>query len=138
MRVVLDTNVLISIAKGPERDVMGAIYKAIKNGTITIVFCKETYDELSSVLKRDKFRKLQRTVVNQFMSLLSSNAYWCTAKSHGPEAPDGKDQPFIDVAIAADCTYLVTGNLRDMPDGGTTGHVKIVSPREFVTMEKLI
>ncbi len=38
MRVVLDTNVLVSIVKGPERDFMGVVYKAIKQDVVTIVF----------------------------------------------------------------------------------------------------
>ena len=45
--------------------------------------------------------------------------------------PDAGDQPFLEVAVAANAAFLVTGNLKHFPAGGRNG-VRIVSPREFL------
>ena len=138
MRVVLDTNVLVSIVKRPEGDVMRVIYKAIKQDVVTIVFCKETYNELAEVLSSGKFRMVKRTVINHYLSFLSTKAYWHEPNRHGSEASDPTDQAFIDAAVATGCKYVVTGNLKHMPDSRVVEGVLILSPRDFAVMEKLI
>ncbi len=137
MRVVVDTNVLVSIIRHREREVVNAIHKAIKNNVVIIVFCRDTYDELKEVLSRSKFRFLKRTVVNSYLAFLSEKADWREPNRHGDEASDPDDQVFIDLAVTTNCRYLVTGNLKHMPDSRIVEHISIVSPREFVTAESL-
>ncbi len=138
MRVVVDTNVLVSIIKHREREVMNAIYNTIKDKLTIIVFCRATYDELKEVLSRRKFRNINKTVINGYLAFLSERADWKEPNRHGNEAIDPDDQVFIDLAVTTNCRYLITGNLKHMPQTRIVGRVSIVSPHEFATAEKLL
>ncbi len=138
MRVVVDTNVLVSIVLHRERDPMNAIYTVIKNNSVTIVFCRDTYNELKEALSRRKFRHLKRTVVNSYLAFLSDKADWREPDRHGNEASDPDDQVFIDLAVTASCKYPISGNLRHMPASRVVGDLSIVSPRDFATAENLL
>lgn len=137
MRVVLDTDVLVSMVYRREREVMNALYKALRKDVFTIIFCKETYNELKEVLSRDKFRHVKRTIVKGYLLFLSEKATWIEPRRNGAEAIDPDDQMLIDLAVSSNCRYLVTGNLKDMPKERSVGLLEIVSPREFVDKERL-
>ena len=51
----------------------------------------------------------------------------------GPYVPAPDDDMLVELAIAANVSYLVTGNLRDLAPARALG-IQVMEPREFVRL----
>ncbi len=117
MRVVLDTNVLISALwkAGSVPDLaLGAVWA---HGA-EVLYDARILAEYRSVLARPKFKKIEpaRTaallarIVLHGEELLDVPA-WCGAMT------DEDDRIFVEVALAGNADAIITGNLKDYPQG---------------------
>ena len=125
MRIVLDTNVLISGVLNPH-GAPGLILNAVLNKAVTLLLDDRILFEYREVLLRPKFR----FPIDYIQSLLEFLEYESTYIIAGPSSalvPDSDDIPFYEVAISGRADYLVTGNDKHFPP-----EQLIVSPREFV------
>lgn len=131
MRVVLDTNVLLSACWKPD----GNEARVVRNASIEICISDEVLEEYRDVLFRAKFaayheaaRTLLRDIEGRAIRLRPSHRI--------AVAKDPDDDRFLECAEAAQATYLVTGNLRDFP--AQHGVTLIVNARRFLeeTVEK--
>lgn len=116
MRIVLDTNVLVS-GLLPSKGAPARVLDLVLDGAVKVVFAGTIIHEYREVLARPKFAKTiapdrARAVVD-FIELAGEcvEAPRATATS-----PDPKDQVFLDVAVATGAV-LVTGNRLDYPAG---------------------
>jgi len=110
MRVVLDTNVLVSGIAYPE-SVPGRIVRVWRQGGLDVVLSRYILDEMARVLPRLKRIKLSvdeiRDLVDSFMFLADI-----------VEPDDGRDENLRDVAdqkvlgtlLASKADYLITGD----------------------------
>lgn len=129
MRIVLDTNVLISGILNPDGN-PGKILGLLINEQIRLVTDSRVSDEYHRVLKRPRFRLTDSevSVLTDFIDSVSDEVVT------GPStltANDPDDQKFLEVAQTAQADYLVTGNLADFPVSEATGF-SIVSPADFI------
>jgi len=125
VRIVLDTNVLISGVLNPH-GAPGLILNAVLNKAVTLLLDDRILFEYREVLLRPKFR----FPIDYIQSLLEFLEYESTYIIAGPSSalvPDSDDIPFYEVAISGRADYLVTGNDKHFPP-----EQLIVSPREFV------
>ena len=110
MRVVLDTNILVSAllsARGTCADVV----ELIRDGSVTVVLCSRILDEYADVLSRPEFR-FSREAVERVLRAVEDSAEMNPVTQIGPVLPDPGDQVFADLAWSADVDAIVTGNRR--------------------------
>lgn len=128
MRVVLDTNILISACWKP-----GGLEAQIADmalaGTLTPCISAQVWHEYREVLARDKFAALREATL-QLLEGLESRA--CRVEPEQPvhAAMDEDDNRFLECAAAAGAAYLITGNLRHYPP--EWGVTKVVNARQFL------
>ncbi len=130
MRLVLDTNVLVSgmlTAGNPP----GRIVDFLRAGKIQLQIDERIVAEYEGVLSRPKFRRYFSLFEKDLiMDFIRADSEWhvCTRIVEG--LPDAKDACFLEVAHEARVS-LVTGNLRHYPEE-FRGGVEVLSPSEFL------
>ena len=130
MKVVLDTNVIVSAAlttHGP----CGQIVDLLVSGMYEICADDRILDEYDTVLRRPEFHIVSEDA-EAILDLVRSVAELVAADPVLTGLPDPKDMPFLEVATASDA-ILVTGNLRHFPKRARKG-VTVASPREFLEL----
>lgn len=130
MRVVLDTNVVVSgllQSKGNPAQVLALALA----GAVQVAHDKRILAEYADVLTRPKF-KFDNDRVHDVLTKLEVDRLAVDATGqHHLELPDPDDEPFLAVALAGNADYLVTGNLADYPAERRRG-CAVVSPAEFM------
>ena len=133
MRVVLDTNVLISAlisSSGPP----GQLLSAVKHGDITLVTSVYQLDELRNVLARERLRSYIKP--EEAQDLIDNLETVGTLVSKLPVcelSPDPADNPILATAIAGNANLIVSGDKSDMLVLGHVENIRIVSPATALT-----
>ena len=124
MRIVLDTNVLLSALLTPNRKA-SAILDKILNGNIEIYYNENIISEYKEVLSRKKFGipKTQISAIISFIRMKGIYVFDYTESNKPFE--DMSDKIFYDIAISKD-SILITGNLVHYPKNN-----KVMSVTEF-------
>ena len=129
MRVVLDTNVLVSgllSAKGPS----AWIVEAVLAGELELALDMAIRQEYEDVLRRPEFA-FSSGIIDDLLAAVDPFGLQVAAAPPCPvPLPDPDDEPFLAVARATDST-LVTGNLKHYPPRCREG-VTVQTPRELV------
>ena len=129
MKVVLDTNVLISAVLKPG-GLEAAVVEAVLAGHLEAWVTPEVWAEYEEVFSRPKFAKI-REASRKLLDALSARAQWTTSIAPSTLALDEDDNRFVECAQAAQANYLVTGNLKDYPD--ERGPTRAVNARELLS-----
>jgi uncharacterized protein len=132
IRVVLDTNILVSALLTPQRPSARVFLLTLLNQDTQLCVSAEVFSEYEEVLKRTKF-SFTASAIAATLSGFRQKGFWVkpTGKVNACDDPD--DDIFLECAEAAAADYLVTGNRRHFPAAGW-GRLKIVTPREFLTL----
>jgi uncharacterized protein len=128
MKIVLDTNVLVSGLLSPHQ-APGEIVRMISGGTLRLCYDARILAEYRSVLSRSKFG-LNQTDVEALLDQIEACGEKAAGKPLGERLPDKFDEPFLEVAIAAQAACLVTGNMKHYPAPFRRG-IKVLSPHDF-------
>lgn len=131
MKVVLDTNVLVSGFLNPY-GVPGEITHMILSGTLNLCYDARILWEYRRVLLRPEF-SFNHDNVDALLDEVESSGYLVVPVPLLTGLPDKSDEPFLEVALAGEAEYLVTGNVRHYPEDRRRG-IKVVSPVEFVEL----
>ncbi len=133
MRIVLDTNVLVSalIAKeGPP----GLLLAAVRRGDFTLVSSTYQIEELREVLGRDRLKPYIRPEeASDLLYNLESLGVVVSELPNVDISPDPKDAPILATGIAGQADLIVSGDKKDMLALDHIGDIPIVTPREAVT-----
>ena len=136
IRVVLDTNVLISalLFKGELSRIVGLWQK----GKIIPVISKETFDELRTVLEYSKF-SLSRAEIKSLIEhdILPFFEVVNVSKHVKGTCRDPEDDKFISCAISASVDWIVTGD-KDLSDLKKYQSIRIIHASDFIKMFDLI
>ena len=131
-RVVLDTNVLISVLlfKGELSRIVGLWQK----GKIIPVISKETFDELRTVLEYPKF-SLSRAEIKSLIKhdILPFFEVVNVSKHVKGACRDPEDDKFISCAISASADCIVTGD-KDLSDLKIYQSIRIIHASDFIKM----
>ena len=114
MRVVLDTNVLVSgllKSDGNERRVLRLALSARR---ITVLLSPAIMLEYEAVLPRPRLR-LTASEVSQTLHALRAAATWVEPDFTLKVTKDEPDNRFLECAVAGQAAYIVTGNARHFP-----------------------
>lgn len=132
VRAVIDTNVIIA----GMRSTLGAshaILLAMAERQFTPVLSVPLAMEYEEVAKRPgMLPHLSIGQIDAILNLICARAieqriYF----SWRPFLPDPDDDMLVELALAAQVSYIVTGNLRDVLPATRLG-LKVVEPREFI------
>jgi uncharacterized protein len=129
VRAVVDTNVLVSGLRSPE-GVPSRIVRLIAVGDVEVCWSASILDEYQDVLRRPKFPFFPEEV-DVLLEQIRRYGVWVIPRPLRNPLPDPSDEPFLEVALAANAHCLVTGNLRHYPKELRQG-VAVLSPAEFL------
>ena len=129
MRVVVDTNVLVSGLISPFGP-PGVIVGLAATGTLRLCHDARIMAEYREVLERPAFA-FRAGDIKTLLSRIAANGVPLAPAPLADRLPDAGDRPFLEVAVSADAAFLVTGNLKHFPPGCRHG-IRVVSPREFL------
>ncbi len=131
MRIVLDTNILVSGLLSPFGP-PGDIVRLITTGTVRVCYDARILGEYRQVLLRPAF-SFSQVQIESVLAQLEADGDLVTARPLSEGPPDPDDEIFLAVAIASQAHCLVTGNLRHYPASRRQG-VQVVSPRNFLEL----
>jgi putative PIN family toxin of toxin-antitoxin system len=110
MRLILDTNVLLSALLSP----LGAPAKLLdawERKMFTLVASDVLIEELRDVAARPYFRSRLRASAAELLAAgLRDFSFYCRDLPSGPIAPDPKDSYLLALAEASQAEFLVTGD----------------------------
>ena len=113
LRLVIDTNVVVSAALNPE---------GLQRTTLLLALTKPEHlyvseailDEYAGVLSRPHLH-IRRGVRQQFLQLIKNHSHVIAPSRRLEVSSDPDDNMFIECADAARADYLITGNQRHFP-----------------------
>lgn len=134
MRVVLDTNVLLSALLSPH-GVSDSIYRAWKNGRFNLVTSAAQIDELRRASRYEKFKDVLQphlvgTMINNMRRSIMLEAL--PPLPAGIEIFDSNDAFLLAMTLGGEADYLVTGDRRaGLLQRSTFMRARIVTPATF-------
>ena len=129
MRIVLDTNVLVSGFLHPF-SAAGEIVRLVVSGELELLYDARILWEYREVLRRPRF-SFDPVDVEALLEQLEASGLAVAARPLEKHLPDASDEPFLEVALAGQARCLVTGNLKHYP-ARNRGGMPVLSPKEFV------
>ncbi|MBI5884069.1 MAG: putative toxin-antitoxin system toxin component, PIN family [Elusimicrobia bacterium] len=135
LRVVLDTNVVISGLISPKGPPAG-ILKALKAGRFVLLTSQAINEEILEVMDRPRLRDRYGLADHMFdiAFILWEQAEVITKLPPVKASKDSDDDKFLAAALGGLAHYLVTGDSKDLLSLGECQGIRIVSPRQFLTI----
>jgi putative PIN family toxin of toxin-antitoxin system len=130
LRLVVDTNVLVSAALKPE-SLQSTVFLIAISKPARLYVSQPILTEYADVLARREL-KIRKGARQQLLQLIRNRSTVVVPRCSLEVTSDPDDNRFIECADAARADYLITGNLKHFPRfwKGT----KVISPREFIEM----
>lgn len=137
MRVVYDTNVIVSAALKPG-SIPASLLALALTGRVQLCVSPPILAEYREVLRRPKFGFPPESV-EALLRDLTNTALTVQPSTRLAVAPDEADNRFLECALEASAEFLVTGNLRHFPVPAFH-HIVILEPARFaqVLAERLL
>jgi putative PIN family toxin of toxin-antitoxin system len=126
MRIVLDTNVLVSGLLNPNGS-PAAVLNLVVNSKIQLLYDNRILQEYMEVLHRDKFG-FSAESIDALMVFFQDEGEYVSAEPTSVDFADNDDRMFYEVMVTAKADYLITGNQTHFPK-----EAKIKNPRAFVS-----
>ena len=133
MNIVLDTNVLVAGLLSPFGP-CGEIVRMVSSAELVLSFDARILTEYREVLARPKFR-FDNDKVDPLLDYMEYRGRTAASSPLLQSLPDPDDEPFLEVALAAQAACIVTGNHVHFPPDLCLG-VKVFSPGDFLTFYK--
>ena len=129
MNIVLGTNVLVSGLLSPFGP-CGEIVRMVSSGELTLSLDARILTEYQDVLARPKFN-FDKEKVAALLDQIKHRGLMVASSPLSYTLPDQYDEPFLEVALAAQSICIVTGNQAHFPAELCQG-VTVLSPRELL------
>ena len=130
MRIVLDTNVLISGMLNPY-GTPGRIVDFLRTDVLQLVIDDRILAEYIDVIRREYFLKyFSESDREDVIVYLSKNSYYSSSSVVVHNMPDEGDAPFLEMAVTENVP-LVTGNKKHYPKQLRKGCI-VLTPRQFL------
>jgi len=128
MRVVLDTNIFISMALGGQ---VGKINDAWTSGNLTLIVSDAIFSEYLDVLQRPKLHLTSETVLDILARVQRKAHFVAPTESVQAVEADPADNKFLEAAIAGQAIYVVSGDSH-LLKLKTFRRIPIITAREFI------
>lgn len=128
MRVVLDTNVLISgiFFSGPPAQIL----KAWNDGAVQFVVSNEILEEYFEVGERLSLRYPDIEITQILVLIVQNSQIVKVAPLPEPVSSDSDDDKFLACAAASDTKVIISGD-SDLLTVSGYENVQVIAPREF-------
>jgi putative PIN family toxin of toxin-antitoxin system len=130
LRLVIDTNVVVSAALKPEGLQRTVVLLAMTKPALWYV-SDAIVSEYAMVLARPEL-KIRRNLRHQLLQLIKNHTRVVSPSRLAQVTTDPADHAFVECADAARADYLVTGNQRHFPKFWK--NTKIITSREFLSV----
>ena len=136
MRVVIDTNVLVSAALS-QRSVPARIFKLFEQGTFELLLSEAIFEEYAIALQYDRIRKRHNLTNDQLQQLL--NDLRSAAILVKPTATltimvsDPDDNKFFECALEGGAQFIVSGDAA-VQAVRQYQEIQVLSPTVFLAM----
>ena len=138
MRVVLDTNVLLS-ALLVRQSKAAQLVTAWRRGAFELMTCELQLQEIRAVTRRDHIRALIRpAMAGELVNQLRTMAKWIDNLPPVNRSPDPFDNFLLAMAQAGNADVLVHGDKRGVLALQSHGACQIISLRQFVDSLNII
>lgn len=127
MRIVLDTNVLVSALLNPD-GVPAKVLSLLLEGRVTLYLDQRIFLEYEEVLQRKKFG-FANILITEVLDFIRHEGEFVNALPANLSFKDKSDLKFAEVFLTSDADFLITGNLGDFRPLQAKG---VVSPAEFL------
>lgn len=132
MRLVFDTNVLISALLLPVSVPRRALDRALGSGRVLLSL--PVLGELNGVLARKRFRTyVDDEDVRRFLGALVRETDWVEVTTKITDCRDPKDNKFLELAVDGGASHVVTGD-RDLLILHPFHGIAILSPAAFLEL----
>ncbi|MDD5324782.1 MAG: putative toxin-antitoxin system toxin component, PIN family [Polaromonas sp.] len=132
MRVVLDTNVLVS-ALLVNLSAPAQLLTAWRRGAFELLTCDLQLQEIRAVTRRDSLRALIRpALAGELVNQLRGMAVWLETLPRVDRSPDPFDNFLLAMAEGGQADVLVSGDKRGVLALKSHGPCRIVTVRQFV------
>ena len=128
MKVILDTNVLISGLLNPY-GAPGIIIGLLLNNKITVCYDSRILYEYEKVLSYPKF-SFDKGDIESLIEFIKEEGLSTVAEPSGIILKDTNDIPFIEVGLASRAAYLIAGNKKHYPN--KVIDLPVVTPSQFI------
>ena len=130
MRIVLDTNILVSALISGEGS-PGQVLAAVKSLGITLITSRFRIDEVRDVLARDRLQPyIGREEADDLLYHLEAVAMVVADPPEVSLSADPDDNPILATEIAGDADLIVSGDRDHMLAVGSAHGIPIVTARE--------
>ena len=130
LRVVLDTNVVVSAVLFPQSRLGEVVDYAMSHSTIIV--SAATLAELNDVLLRPHFeRYLQESRRLEFLHNMEQDAELVPITHSVTACRDPKDDKFLELAVSGNATHIITGD-NDLLDLHPFRNIPILTPAVFL------
>ena len=130
LRLVIDTDVLISAALKPE-GLQRTTFLLATTKPARLYVTRPILEEYADVLSRPELR-IRKGVRLQLLQLIKNSSHVVVPSRRLDVCSDPDDNVFIEWADKAGADYLITGNSRHFPKFWKK--TKIITAREFVSL----
>ena len=130
LRLVIDTNVLVSAAIKPA-GLQRTVFLIAISKPARLYVSHPILEEYSEVLARPELR-IRKGLRLQLLQLIKNHSHTVVRTRRLEATSDPADNIFLECADAARADYLVTGNQKHFPRFWKK--TKVVTPREFVSL----
>jgi len=128
LRLVIDTNVVVSAALRPQGLQRAALVLAVTKPARLYV-SNPILEEYAEVLARSLLR-IRKGIRMQILQMIRNRSYLVSPRRYLDVASDPGDNIFLECAEAARADYLITGNLRHFPRFWRA--TKVITARELI------
>lgn len=134
MRVVLDTNILVS-ALLLESSLPAQLLTDWRRGRFDLLTSTPQLEELYRVTRYPKIRdRLKPALAGRLVNELRQLAQWIEPLPSVDVSPDPYDNYLLAIALGGEADYLVTGDKSDLLFLEKHGKTRILSVRSFMEM----
>lgn len=138
MRVVVDTNVLVSALLAPQGTAGEIMRQLVRSEKAVLIISPETMHELRRVLAYPKIEKLLRFdpgAIERFVSAIEMLGEEVEERISPelPECRDLDDVKFLKLAVSGRADCLITGD-QDLLVLKSVADIPIVTPAEFILL----
>lgn len=130
LRLVLDTNIIVSAALKPD-GLQRTILLLALTKPAGLYVTEAILSEYATVLARPELT-IRKGVQQQLLQFVRSRAHRVNSARKLQVTPDPGDNIFLECADAARADYLVTGNARHFPEFWKK--TKVITSREFISV----
>jgi putative PIN family toxin of toxin-antitoxin system len=133
MRVILDTNILLSALLSPV-GTPAKLLDAWERKMFTLVACDQLIAELRSVASRPFFKaRLRNSAVELLAAGLRDFSFFCNELPDGPVAPDPKDSYLLAMAELRQADFLVSGD-KELLSLKNHKNTRIITPAAMIEL----